>query len=443
MKKLLLVGAGYAHLAVLHRLTQQRFGDTEVSLICAERYQRYSGMLPAWMAGYAIESELKIDLLPLCKAAGIQWIQENMLGMDAQRRCIATPSHPHIEYDVLSLNTGAESNLSWLSAVGNRLLPIRPLSSFVTQWPFILAQATQQPSYQLVIVGAGAAAVELAMAAQVALQRISSQHRVTLVCGKQLLPAFSPSQVNRVTRHLQYLKITIAYARAAGTSQGLLLSNGEALTADHVIAATGTTAPLWPQRSKLVCSTDGFIQVDATHQSISHPDVFAVGDICQRIDQPVARSGVHAVHAGKILADNLLAYLKHQPLQSYRPKANSLYLLSCGTPYAIGCWGRYHVEGAWVWRIKQYIDHGFVQRYRIDIPIYSGKMFWKMWFSRETRYTAIKVALVVGTILNLINQGSALWGDQTISWLHVLLNYIVPYSVASYSTVRTQSMRLI
>lgn len=441
IKKLILVGAGHAHLAVLQRLTQQQLRDTEVSLICAERYQAYSGMLPAWMAGYVTASTLQIDLLPLCQAAGVTWIQEHMLGMDAQQRCIATQQHPHLVYDVLSLNTGADTNLSWLSAVGDRLLPIRPLSSFICQWPLIVTQATQQPSYQLAIVGAGAAAVELAMAAQVALQRISLQHQVTLVCGKQLLPAFSAAQVKRVIRHLQHLQIKIEYARAAGTRQGLLLSDGRTLIADQVIAATGTTAPVWTQRAKLACSTDGFVLVSTTHQSISHPDIFAVGDVCQRSDQLMARSGVHAVHAGKVLAHNLLAHLNQQPLQSYRPKKYSLYLLSCGTPYAIGCWGKYHVEGTWVWRLKQSIDHGFVQRYRIDAADHAGQTFWKIWFARNTQLTAIKVALVVGTVLNLINQGAALWGDSTISWLHLLLNYIVPYSVASYSAVRTQLTR--
>lgn len=363
--RLCLVGAGHAHLAVLDRLTQQRLLNVEILLVSAERYQSYSGMLPAWMAGYTTVSELQIDLLPLCEAAGVTWIQENMLEMDAQRRCIATQTHPQLEYDVLSLNTGAETNLSWLSAAGDRVLPVRPLSRFVTQWPCIVQQAAQQPSYQLAIVGAGAAAVELAMAAQVALQRISTQHRVILVCGAQLLPAFSPAQVKRVTRQLQSLQITIEYSRAAGTRQGLLLSNGQTLIADHVIAATGTTAPVWAQRSKLACSTDGFIQVGATHQSVSHPEVFAVGDVCQRMDQSMARSGVHAVHAGKVLASNLLAYLRQQPLQPYRPKARSLYLLSCGRPYAIACWGGHQIAGAWVWRLKQYIDHGFVQRYRV------------------------------------------------------------------------------
>lgn len=365
MRTLLLIGAGHAHLAVLQRLIQRRPPDTKITLISGERYQRYSGLLPAWMAGYATEAEMSIDLVPLCQAAGIQWIQEDMLAMNATQRYVVTSTQPRLEYDLLSLNTGAETNLSWLSAAADRLLPIRPLSNFVRQWPLVLAQARQQASYKLAIVGAGAAAVELAMAAQVALQQISARHTVLLVCGQHLLPDFSPAQLKRVTQQLQRLNIAVVYARAVSADQELLLSNGQQQFVDQVIAATGTCAPTWTQHSTLACSEDGFIQVGATHQSVSHPEVFAVGDLCQRVDQPMARSGVHAVHAGAVLADNLLEYLDNRPLRPYLPKRRSLYLLSCGTPYAIGCWGRYSLEGAWIWWLKQRIDHRFVRQYQI------------------------------------------------------------------------------
>jgi hypothetical protein len=52
---------------------------------------------------------------------------------------------------------------------------------------------------------------------------------------------------------------------------------------------------------------------------------------------------------------------------------------------------------------------------------------------------SLRVALVVGTILNLVNQGSAILEGADISWLHGALNYLVPYGVASYSAARNES----
>lgn len=52
---------------------------------------------------------------------------------------------------------------------------------------------------------------------------------------------------------------------------------------------------------------------------------------------------------------------------------------------------------------------------------------------------ALRIAAVVGTLLNLINQGPAWLDGEAISWLHLLLNYLVPYSVASYSAARNEA----
>ena len=48
---------------------------------------------------------------------------------------------------------------------------------------------------------------------------------------------------------------------------------------------------------------------------------------------------------------------------------------------------------------------------------------------------AVRVALVVGTILNVINQGDALFGAKTFSLGKLVLTYVVPYCVSTYSAV--------
>ena len=45
------------------------------------------------------------------------------------------------------------------------------------------------------------------------------------------------------------------------------------------------------------------------------------------------------------------------------------------------------------------------------------------------------VALIVGTILNLINQGDALFGDGRFNVTKIILTFAVPYCVATYGAV--------
>lgn len=45
------------------------------------------------------------------------------------------------------------------------------------------------------------------------------------------------------------------------------------------------------------------------------------------------------------------------------------------------------------------------------------------------------VALVVGTILNVINQGDALFGAKHINFTKLILTFVVPYCVATYGAI--------
>lgn len=42
------------------------------------------------------------------------------------------------------------------------------------------------------------------------------------------------------------------------------------------------------------------------------------------------------------------------------------------------------------------------------------------------------VMLIVGTILNLINQGDGIWRDEELSVVKAALTYVVPFCVATF-----------
>jgi hypothetical protein len=54
---------------------------------------------------------------------------------------------------------------------------------------------------------------------------------------------------------------------------------------------------------------------------------------------------------------------------------------------------------------------------------------------------SLYVALIVGTVLNLINQGEALLGAAPVNWLKIVLTYCVPYAVCTYGAVSHQLAR--
>ncbi len=67
--------------------------------------------------------------------------------------------------------------------------------------------------------------------------------------------------------------------------------------------------------------------------------------------------------------------------------------------------------------------------------------FWSAAVQKHIVVNACRISLVVGTVLNLINQGDAVLAGQGISWSHVAMNYLVPYCVATYSAVKNELRR--
>jgi NADH dehydrogenase FAD-containing subunit len=105
-----------------------------------------------------------------------------------------------------------------------------------------------------------------------------------------------------------------------------------------LLAAAGEDRPLVARR------------VDACLRSVSHPEVFAAGDIAHVDPYPRPKAGVYAVRQGPRLATNLHHALLGRRLEAFRPQRDALSIISTGGAHAIASRGPFAVAGAWVWR---------------------------------------------------------------------------------------------
>ena len=80
IKKLLLLGAGHAHVHVLASLAQHRPADLDVTVLTPFAYQTYSGMTPGFVAGHYSETECRIELEPLVRGVAIDAARECIVG---------------------------------------------------------------------------------------------------------------------------------------------------------------------------------------------------------------------------------------------------------------------------------------------------------------------------------------------------------------------------
>ena len=60
---------------------------------------------------------------------------------------------------------------------------------------------------------------------------------------------------------------------------------------------------------------------------------------------------------------------------------------------------------------------------------------WRYSISDGVPRRALAVTLIVGSILNLINQGDRIFGTGQVDFPKLLLTFVVPYCVATYGAV--------
>ena len=362
MKHLILLGGGHAHVHVLKALAQEPLPSAQVTLVSPYARQIYSGMVPGLVAGHYPVDDCVIPLAPLAAQAKVKFVQSAATALDARTRTVSLSNGQALHYDALSVDTGPVADRQAVAGADEHALFVRPMEDFVVQWDELFA-LTQQQVLSVVVVGGGAAGVELALAMQ---YRLGERARVSLVTGGPPPLPSHPARVQaRALRALKRCGVTVLEdACTAVTHSHVQLGRGMRLECDSAVMAVGAAAPSWLQRSGLALDERGFVAIGNTLQSTSHPEVFAVGDVASSATRPVPKSGVYAVRAGPPLALNLRRFVAAGELQPHRPQRVALNLLACGDRRAIASWGPWSAEGRWVWWWKDRIDRAFVAGYR-------------------------------------------------------------------------------
>src|SRR4029453_3149189 len=125
--------------------------------------------------------------------------------------------------------------------------------------------------------------------------------------------------------------------------------SGRCVPADFVLWVTGAAAAPWPRACGLATDDAGFVRVGATLQPVSHPELFAAGDMVSLEGQPRPKSGVYAVREGPTLVDNLYRAFDGRRPRRYRAQRRALALISEGELRATLSRGLLFANGAWGW----------------------------------------------------------------------------------------------
>jgi NADH dehydrogenase FAD-containing subunit len=133
---------------------------------------------------------------------------------------------------------------------------------------------------------------------------------------------------------------------------------------NKIFWVTQASAPEWIKTSGLRTNEQGFILVDDTLQSPTHPYIFAAGDIATMVNHPRPKAGVFAVRQGKPLFENLQRFLLGKSLKPYKPQQKYLSLIGTGDGRAMAIRGRLILPPhKLLWCGKDWIDRRFMKSF--------------------------------------------------------------------------------
>ena len=368
---IVLIGGGHSHAIVLQKLPHHIIDQVNLKLISDTEQAPYSGMLPGHVAGLYSYEQAHIDLCHLTKHTQTEFYHDQALGLDLKQKQVLCRNHSPIPFDYVSLDIGSTPTIANILGAKDYAIPAKPVPIFLKNWYQFLktVEANPNQSRNLAIVGGGAGGVELALNMQQRLQVISDSITIHLFQrGKELLP----QQGKWVRKHLSNLlqkrgvKLHLGEAVKEVFPDRIVCESGLSIDTDIVFWVTQASAPKWIRESGLTTDEKGFILVNEYLQSVSHPFVFASGDIATIENHPRPKAGVFAVRQGKPLFENLQRTVLGKPLKPYHPQKYYLSLIGTGDKSAIASWGNFGFHSPLLWYWKDRIDRKFMTQFSLD-----------------------------------------------------------------------------
>jgi selenide,water dikinase len=368
--RLLLVGAGHAHLEILRRLAIDPPGVALTVVSGAPRHH-YSGMVPGYLQGTYSEEEISVDVPSLAARSGGHFVVGQAVGLDPQARRVALASGDELPYDLVSFAVGSQPAGVDDQAVAAHAQLIKPLGRVAELRARLLELAGRTEEGQrasVAVVGGGAAGVEIALAAARVLDDARLDRQLTILeAGPAILAGYTDRFRARASQVLAARGIAVRTgSRAiAVRPHEVEAADGSILPSDLTIWLSGAVAQPLFRSSGLPLDDRGFLLLDDALRSLGDPRVFAAGDCGTLARYPeTSKAGVYAVREAPVLWQSLLAALNNGPAPRYRPQRGFLSLLNSADGRALLSYQGMVSHSRWAWRLKDWIDRRFMARYR-------------------------------------------------------------------------------
>ncbi|ORA55199.1 NAD(P)/FAD-dependent oxidoreductase [Mycobacteroides franklinii] len=213
----------------------------------------------------------------------IRLVVDKVTHIDADAQKLELASGAMLPYDYLVYAVGSTTTTPNIPGVAEHALSI---NEFEHAQQVRARYERLAPDAPIVVVGAGLTGVELAG------ELAEAGRRVTLVCGKQLLPSLGEPARRAAAKHLEKLGVEVlAPATVVGVDEDTVtLSDGRELPSALTVWTAGFGVPQLAADSGLRTDALGRLLTDETLVSVDHPRIVAAGDAVSPSGVPLRMS---------------------------------------------------------------------------------------------------------------------------------------------------------
>ncbi len=349
-KRVLILGGGFAGVYTAYELGRALKDEpVDVAVVNRENFFVFYPLLPDIISG-AIETSSILNPIRLVAPQATLYVGEvTEIDLEHRRVEVRQGLYGHYQeprslyYDHVVISLGGVPNTSVVEGMAENAFDVQRLSTaFALRNQLIdtLEQADietdpveKRQLLTFVVVGGGANGIEVVAEMRDMLIEVTSRYkhiepediRVVLIHGGSRLvedlPAELASYAERLLRH-KGVEIMLNRRVSKVEPGRVVLDSGGTIDASTVVGSVGVQPNPLTKALPLEHNKRGQLKVSRMLNVPGYPNVWALGDNAEVIDphngKPYPQTAQHAVREARLVARNIAASFKGEPLQSMR-----------------------------------------------------------------------------------------------------------------------------
>ncbi|MDF1878607.1 FAD-dependent oxidoreductase [Sulfurimonas sp. SAG-AH-194-C20] len=381
MKKLIIIGGGYAGIRAIQKL--KGVENLDITLIDIQPYHYLQTEVYSLIATTAWITDVTVDLQSICEFNdNVNFIRSKVTGIDFDENSILCED-TQLFYDYLIIASGSKTNFpKSIGGLKENSIGIKSLDNafflkqeFSKQLYALMSRnlSSSDRYFNIVIGGAGLSGVEIAAEMAAKTNRyINANHidkyklRIYLISsGESVLKGMNPYLQEKSLERLQKLGVHVLLkTRIDSVDEHVVhLNNGESLDCHYLIFTGGvTTSDFIKKLTGCELSKNGQVVVTDTMQLPAHENTYAIGDVACLKDKegnPIPSTAHAAEQSAEIATANIKLALEGKVQKKQYVRAEGVLVALGSKNAAVVLFDKYKFSGYLGYLLKHLITWNY------------------------------------------------------------------------------------